>query len=132
MCGKTFSCEGEEQEAAAQRFKMGVGKVLRWLKGAGLDNVQTLLTPQPFCESATEHGGRSLNSELFELSKLKLFQFLKMPGKEEFSSSRQFISADLPDRRDEYLLLFISLHFNKCNNKNLNKLKPFAESTLNC
>lgn len=132
MCGKTFSCEGEEQEAAAQRFKMGVGKVLRWLKGAGLDNVQRLLTPQPFCESATEHGGRSLNSELFELSKLKLFQFLKMPGKEEFSSSRQFISADLPDRRDEYLLLFISLHFNKCNNKNLNKLKPFAESTLNC
>lgn len=136
MYGKPFSCGGGEQEPVAQRGCRGSRWVWTWScgspRGAGLEDVQKPLAPQPFCESATEHGGRSLNFELFELSKLKLFQFLKIPEKGEFSSYRQFISADLPDRRDEYLLLFTSLHFNKCNNKNPNKLKPFMESMVNC
>lgn len=68
--------------------------------------VQRSLPPQPFCESvrrihgATEYEGRSLDFEHFELSKLKLFQFLKIQKKGRFSAYRQFISADLPDRRD--------------------------------
>ena len=49
-----------------------------------------------------EYEGRSLNFEHFELSKLKLFQFLKIQQKGGFSAYRQFISADLPDRRDKY------------------------------
>lgn len=127
---------GEEQELVAQRGCRGSKWVWTWSwdgpKGAGLEDVQRPLAPQPSSESATEYGGRSLNFELFKLSKLKLLQFLKILEKGEFSSYKQFISADLPDRRDEYLLLFSSLHFNKCNNKNPNKLKAFMESTANC
>lgn len=74
----------------------------------GLDDLQRSLPPQPLCEAASEtHGaieyeGRSLNFEHFKLSKLQLFQFLKIPQKGGFSAQRQFISADLPGRRDKY------------------------------
>ena len=122
MYGKAFYCGGEVREPAAQRGS-GVSilggiqntsrqvRGSRWLclsRGLGLDHLQRSLPPPPFCESvrwihgAREYEGRSLNFEHFKLSKLKLFQFLKTQQKCGFSAYRQFISADLPDRTDEY------------------------------
>lgn len=78
------------------------------------DDLQRSLPPQPFREpvrrtrGAAACEGRSLNFEHVELSKLQLFQSLKIQQQGGFSAHRQFIPADLPDKGEGFAVVDLS------------------------